>query len=122
MPSVTYKWVQAKGELKLGENVLATGYAGAPGHKNKTESEQLKNLGPIPRGGYEITLIYPKHEKFGQYCCVLKPDLKNKMFGRSAFMIHADSIAKPGEASEGCIVLGPKYRAIFRVGDRVEVV
>jgi hypothetical protein len=34
----------------------------------------------------------------------LTPNPANQMHGRSAFFIHADSVAKPGSASEGCIV------------------
>lgn len=106
----------------IGGNVIAAGYSGAPGHVNKTESEELKNLGPIPRGGYAITLIYPTHAQYGPHCCVLTPDPSNKMFDRSGFMVHADSIKERGAASHGCIVLGPRFRQMLRVGDRIQVV
>jgi hypothetical protein len=35
----------------------------------------------------------------------LQPDSANEMHGRSGFFMHADSIAHPGQASEGCIVM-----------------
>ncbi len=37
-----------------------------------------------------------------------KPD--TQVFGRSGFLIHADSIHHPGEASIGCIILAPPIR------------
>lgn len=34
----------------------------------------------------------------------LTPYVENQMCGRDGFMIHGDSSAHPGEASDGCIV------------------
>ena len=40
--------------------------------------------------------------------------------GRTAFLIHGDSIKHPGDASEGCIILGPHIRTrIAASGDTV---
>lgn len=117
-----YVWKQREGELMAEGKRLAGGYAGATGHVNKTASEGIKDKGPIPRGGYSITLIYPSHAKFGPYTCVLQPDRGNKMFGRSGFLIHGDSLKEPGTASEGCIILESTTRKKFRVGDRIQVV
>lgn len=117
-----YQWKQPEGELWSEGKRLAGGYAGAPGHVNKTASEKIKDKGPIPRGSYTITLIYPSHAKFGPHVSVLQPDPGNKMFGRSGFLIHGDSIKAPGAASEGCIILDSKTRQKFRVGDRIHVV
>ena len=122
MPTTTYKWTQGTGKLSLDGKDIATGYAGAPGYKNDPAAEQLHNRGPLPRGWYTITLIYPSHAKFGPNCCVLTPDRGNKMYGRSGFLIHADSIHHPGQASAGCIVVDSSTRRLFRVGDRLEVV
>lgn len=119
---MTYQWKQSEGVLLQSGRAVSRGYAGAPGYVNETSSESLKNKGPLPRGGYSITLIYPRHAKFGPACCVLQPDTTNRMFGRSAFLIHADSIKNPGAASEGCIILDYKTRLIFKVGDRIEVI
>jgi hypothetical protein len=47
-------------------------------------------------------------------------DPKNKMFGRSGFLIHGDSFVKPGKASRGCIIMGRLIRnAIAASGDRL---
>jgi hypothetical protein len=32
------------------------------------------------------------------------------MFGRSGFLIHGDSIIRPGTASRGCIILAREIR------------
>jgi hypothetical protein len=52
------------------------------------------------------------------------PDRGTETFGRSEFRIHGDSIAHPGMASHGCIILPRAVRdAIWRSGDRaLEVV
>ena len=119
---MTYQWVQAKGQLLRDGKVIATGYAGAPGHINRTESEGLKNKGPLPRGWYRIWFIYPTHPKYGSHLCILRPDPGTEMFGRSGFMIHADAPSRPGTASNGCIVLDAATRKRFNVGDRIEVI
>jgi hypothetical protein len=52
------------------------------------------------------------------------PDPGTETFGRGEFRIHGDSIAHPGTASHGCIILPRAVRdAIWRSGDRaLEVV
>nr|WP_123336389.1 DUF2778 domain-containing protein [Erwinia sp. JUb26] len=35
---------------------------------------------------------------------------EDNMHGRNLFRIHGDSREHPGEASEGCIILGPDAR------------
>lgn len=42
--------------------------------------------------------------KTGKYSLRLIPDAANVMCGRSAFLIHGDSNANPGKASNGCII------------------
>jgi hypothetical protein len=61
------------------------------------------NYGPLPTGSYTIG---PAEDsvKLGPVAMPLVPDPANQMHGRSGFFIHADSVANPGTASEGCIV------------------
>ena len=40
----------------------------------------------------------------------LTPDPANDMCGRDGFLIHGDSIAHPGTASQGCIILNRLQR------------
>jgi len=89
---------------KDGAIVSSKGYAGAVGFKDSTGNECVKYKGPLPRGTYIIGSP-STNPKTGKYSLPLTPSLSNNMCGRHAFLIHGDSIKKPGTASEGCIVL-----------------
>jgi hypothetical protein len=109
--------------IKKGSGLIATGYSGAGVGKNNPTVENIQNEGPIPEGFYDMEEPFdsPTH---GPYCIRLMPDVENRMFGRSGFMCHGDSIERPGCASEGCIVL-PNFarRAMWEGGDhRLRVV
>lgn len=107
-----WTWKQAAGELWRGDAFQGKGYSGAPGHINVTADEGLKNKGPIPRGLWRMTSYIPSHTKLGPYCIRLTP-VNHDALGRSAFLIHGDSIKKPGTASEGCIILGNNFRLML---------
>ena len=103
--------------------LMATGYSGAGSGKNNPTEENVQNVGPIPEGYYDIEqpVDSPTH---GPFALRLLPDVDNRMFGRSEFLIHGDSIERPGQASEGCIIM-PRFarEAIWNGGDhRVQVV
>lgn len=108
---------QSTGELfdPHGE-VAGRGYAGGnipPHHEqaavNNPARQAERMVGPLPRGFYAIG---PAHTEptLGPCAMYLQPRHDNQMFGRSGFFIHADSIAHPGQASEGCIVLPATVR------------
>lgn len=99
----TYK--VSVGELWHDGKLVGRGYCGAPGFKNDPSKENLKNRGPLPRGKYTISPAIAVHKRLGPVAIPLVPDKNNKMFGRSDFLIHADSILHPGAASEGCIIM-----------------
>jgi hypothetical protein len=105
------KWTytQATGELHRDGKLVATGYSGAPGHINATASEGLRSKGPIPRGLWRMVYFYQRHSRLGPVAIALKPE-GHKALGRSDFMIHADSIQRPGTASQGCIILPQAVR------------
>jgi hypothetical protein len=66
--------------------------------------QTVPNTGPCPRGRYSIG--QPEDSPHvGPYALPLTPEPGTNTFGRSAFMIHGDSIVHPGTASEGCIIL-----------------
>ncbi|MDW6002752.1 tlde1 domain-containing protein [Vibrio mangrovi] len=83
---------------------ISEAYSGNGIGKNNPEMQNVKSKGPIPRGRYTIVGTPFKHPHTGIYTLRLRPDDGNQMFGRSGFMIHGDSQAHPGQASEGCIV------------------
>jgi len=104
----TYK--QSTGEIFCkNSEALEKGYAGKGEDKNNPLSQKLIGRGPLPRGLY-IVGPAENHPKLGPCAMPLKPDSENEMFGRSDFWIHGDSITRPGEASEGCIILSNALR------------
>ncbi len=101
-------------DVKVGE-----GYSGAGPDKNQPASQGLKNKGPIPAGFYAIGPPH-KTDTHGDHVLALTPWKQNTMFNRDAFLIHGDSIAEPGTASQGCIILSRVLREqISASGDPV---
>lgn len=100
MPWLYY---QRTGVIQHNAVVIGTGYSGTGTGFNNSADQSKHNLGPIPRGMY--TIGAPKDEPHNPYVLPLVPDKGNQMFGRSGFLIHGDSIAHPGAASQGCIIL-----------------
>ena len=73
----------------------------------------MKNVGPIPQGGYTIELQKDNTTNSGTRLPAsmrLTPDPNNKMFNRDGFMIHGDNSAGNQSASEGCIIFNRKIR------------
>lgn len=83
--------------------LLATGYSGRGAAKNDPSREKERGIGPIPRGKWRIGLPY-NSQKVGPFALPLTP-VDHKAHGRTAFLIHGDSIKNPGTASSGCIIL-----------------
>ena len=88
--------------------------------KNNPAMQNVADAGPIPRGNYTIGVpIDLAGGPHGPYVLPLTPNPANQMFGRFGFLIHGDSIAKPGAASLGCVILSRTIReAIAASGDR----
>ena len=107
------------GELTAANGVVSKGYSGAEGiGKNNPAEESVKDVGPIPEGEYAIQgppFDTPTH---GPFVLRLIPKPTNQMYGRSGFLMHGDSLARPGTASEGCIVMAhPIREAVWLSGD-----
>lgn len=116
---MTWFYSQSSGILRHEdeEETTARGYAGNGECKNRPEKQHIHNQGPIPRGQYQI--LKPRDSAdCGPYVLPLRPHPENTMHGRGGFLIHGDSKAAPGTASEGCIILDRKTRtAIWESGD-----
>ncbi|MFZ4835148.1 tlde1 domain-containing protein [Rouxiella sp. Mn2063] len=98
-------------------------YAGAIGYKNDPQFESLQDKGPLPRGRYKIVGVPFTHRRAGRYTLRLSQYPSNNMFGRDGFLIHGDSIQHPGTASNGCIVLDPRFRhRIYESNDKELIV
>ena len=106
----TYR--QSTGELSQSVTHVGNGYAGTGAGRNNPAMQHVKRTGPIPRGIYAIGPAY-KHPHLGPICMNLEPDPVNEMFGRDAFRMHGDNPA--GDASLGCIVMGPSIRKLVSV-------
>lgn len=99
------------------------GYSGKGIGKNNPAMDNVANVGPIPRGRYTIAELIEHTDAHGPYVLRLEPDPANDMHGRSGFLIHGDSEAHPGEASEGCIILPrPVREKIWTSGIRTLLV
>lgn len=99
-----WTYSQSTGVLKRDAETISKGYSGFGEGKNNGAMEQVPNVGPIPRGRYEISAPYDT-TTHGPYVMALAPQPGTETFGRSGFLIHGDSIENPGQASHGCIIL-----------------
>ena len=114
---MTWTYTQATGDLAQDGEVKATGYSGADVGKNNPTLQQVHNVGPIPVGRY--TIEAPVDTKtHGPYVLPLEPDPTNEMYGRAGFLIHGDSVVRPGTASEGCLIFARTIREqVWASGD-----
>ena len=111
-------WDQSTGELRRAGKVWR-GYSGAALGLNNPAMQAARGVGPIPQGRWTIA---GRHDSpnTGPCTLVLAPDPGTATFGRSAFRIHGDSLAHPGTASHGCIILPRAVRdTIWASGDRI---
>jgi hypothetical protein len=109
----SFVYEQATGRMFLVEagarDLIGTGYSGseANGGKNNPHAQCERDIGPIPRGRYSIGAPFAGPSPFSLR---LTPDPANDMCGRDGLLIHGDSIADPGTASHGCIILDRTVR------------
>lgn len=119
MTQWTYE--QTTGRMSHDGVLVGTGYSGRGSGKDNPEMEDVVGVGPIPRGQWHIGPAYD-HPHLGPVVMNLTP-VGHDAHGRSAFRIHGDSIAHPGEASDGCIIQGHDVREkIASSADRVLLV
>ena len=112
-----WTWDQSAGLLtRAGKSWR--GYSGKGRGKNNPAMQAALGLGPIPQGRWQI-VGRRDSPNTGPCTLVLVPDPGTDTYGRSEFRIHGDSIAHPGTASHGCIILPRAVRdAIWASGDR----
>jgi hypothetical protein len=102
----------------LGSRLLGSGYSGSGAGKNDPALDFIPNVGPIPIGKW---LLVGLEERGDLHPPVIRlaPAPGTETFHRGGFLIHGDSIAHPGEASHGCIILPHEVReAIWNSGIR----
>lgn len=116
---MSWTYEQRTGRLYSPEKQLvAVGYSGAPDGKNRPDLQMIHNLGPIPQGRWVVGP--PRDTIHSPYTLRLTPDDDTEVYGRGGFLIHGDSIYRPGTASLGCIILRRAVRIqIWESGDHV---
>lgn len=115
---MTWKYDQSSGEMSHNGAVAAKGYSGRDLGKNNPKMQAAVAVGPIPRGQWRM-IDMRTSPNTGPLTIVLEPKPGTDTLGRSAFRIHGDSIAHPGLASHGCIILPrPVRQRIWDSGDR----
>jgi hypothetical protein len=101
---------------------VASGYSGGNQGKNpegidNPADEPLKDIGPLPEGLYTLGEPVPQSH-LGAFAVPLVPDPSNEMFGRADFYCHGDSVANPGCASKGCVIVPRQVReAMWKSND-----
>ena len=105
-----WTWKQTTGELWRDGSFVSRGYSGKGRGKNNPALQNVRGVGPLPRGRYKIGT--PRTSaRTGPFVMDLFPidatpgDAVHDETGRSAFQIHGDSVRAPGTASSGCIIL-----------------
>ena len=124
-----WKYEQSTGKMYDPQgSVVATGYSGGnlgknPEGRNNPALQDKACIGPLPEGLYTFgEPVLQSH--LGPFAIPLMPDPSNNMFGRNSFYCHGDSIANPGDASEGCVIIPRAVRnAMWESSDhRLQVV
>lgn len=117
---MAWKYEQSTGRLYSGSELVETGYSGNLTNKNNPDRQQVKGMGPIPRGTYRIA----GHSQSKGPVTIILEQTSGESFGRSAFRMHGERVHKPaGFASEGCIIMSlSTRRRVLREGGTLEVV
>ena len=122
----TFTYHQASGIL-LDENgvQVALGWAGNHEGKNNPNEEQVRCIGPLPRGTYRVEPWEDTHSHLGPDVAALT-QIAGDTFGRGDFFIHGPSVASSnyGQESKGCIVIPRPARIRVRnlAPDQIEVI
>lgn len=101
-------------KLDYGPKLSHPVYSGAGEGLNNPDMEDVKRIGPIPKGLYRIPLWLPKHPSKGPIVARLVP-VDHDARGRTGFLIHGDnSTPAPNDGSWGCIVAPRSTREWLR--------
>lgn len=117
---MAWKYEQSTGRLYHDSELVETGYSGNMTNKNNPDRQQVKGMGPLPRGTYRIA---GHSASKGPYTIILL-QTSGETFGRSEFRIHGERVNKAaGFASAGCIIMSlSTRRRVLRDGGTLEVV
>ena len=119
---MTWTYQQSTGRLTAPDGVYeGSGYSGFEVGLNNPAMQSDPDVGPIPRGTWNIGSPIDPPDYLGPLAMALTIFAGQEAFtfGRSAFFIHGDNAAMDRTASRGCIILGRALRqAISNSADR----
>ena len=100
-----WRYEQSSGTIFHAADYIGMGYSGHGAGLNNPALEQVRDVGPIPKGIYDIGESEDVPH-LGKNVMQLLPSAGTNDYGRTGFYWHGDDIHKPGEfcASDGCIV------------------
>lgn len=104
-----WTYSQSSGIVRRDGEVIGTAYSGFGPGLNNPNMEQVRDMGPIPKGLFEFGEPFDT-ETHGPFVLRLSPIGPTYTFGRSGFLVHGDSLEFPGKASHGCIVAARRIR------------
>lgn len=99
-----FTYSQVDGWLYHDGRSVGKGYAGKGPGLNNPRLQNIKGVGPLPQGHYDI-LAPVDSKEHGPYAMVLDPHEDNEMFSREGMMLHGDNPKGDHSASSGCIVM-----------------
>ncbi len=109
-----WSYDSANGNLSHDGSFVGSGYSGhndgVTNGINNPDTEQIHDIGPIPRGNYTIQPFFDDPGGKGPIVAHLLPVAGTDDFGRSGFMIHGDNSEANHSASHGCIILARPFR------------
>lgn len=122
----TFTYSQHSGILTDDQGIqVAVGWAGNHDGKNNPDMQQVRCVGPLPRGVYKVESWIDVHPHLGPDVAPLT-QVSGETYGRGDFFIHGPSVASDryGQESKGCIVITrPMRQQVRALGpDFVEVV
>src|SRR6185503_12812435 len=107
--------VDASGKV----TAVVTGYSGNGAGLNNPAYEQVRNVGPLPRGEWTIGAPF-NSLNVGPYALPLTPRPGTNTYGRDLFRIHGDNARGNFSASDGCLVFDRRTREqIWLSGDHL---
>ncbi|EHR69661.1 RHS repeat-associated core domain protein [Burkholderiales bacterium JOSHI_001] len=117
-----WEYETSTGRIYRNGQLIGVGYSGNQSGLNNPDAQNTSNVGPIPKGSWNIGGAY-KSQNTGPQTIVLTPKPETETYGRSAFRIHGDNSKGNMSASNGCIVASPSIRdQIINSGDKLLVV
>lgn len=104
-----FTYSQRTGVLCRNNIAISRGYSGRGEGVNNPGWQNIRMVGPCPRGKYTIGYAHTE-PKLGPVAMRLTPDPDNEMFSRAGFFIHGDNAELDHTASEGCLIFNLSTR------------